>query len=384
MRRLLFAAALFVTPLFVSPLFAQQSLSERTAATIEKTFPNGHGDTWNYEEGTALEGMDGVWAATKNPEYLRYIQHCVDRFVGSDGSIRSYKPDDLSLDNILMGRQLLLLFRVTGEKRYALAADRLYRQLKQQSRIPEGGFWHKQRYPSQMWLDGLYMAGPFYAEYAATFHHPDDLNDVALQFELMEQHARDPKTGLLFHGWDESKQQRWADRTTGASPTLWSRAMGWYAMGLVDTLPYLPQDHPAHARLVAMLNRFAKAIVAQQDENGVWYQVTDKPRAKGNYEESSASAMFVYALAKGTREGWLPATYRVAADRGYKGLLKRFVTTDASGMLSLSDTADAVGLGGEPVYRDGSFAYYTGVHVVTNDARGLGALLLASNEMELK
>jgi len=361
-------------------------VSQRIAATAMSVFPNGHGDVWNYHESVVLEGMEGVWYGTANGEYFHYIQRCVDRFVGADGSIRSYKPEDLSLDNVLMGRQLILLYEVTGQEKYYKAATQIYNQLKQQPRTPEGGFWHRKTNFEQMWLDSLYVAEPFYAEYAARFHHPEDFDDIARQFTLLEQHARDPKTGLLYQGWDPSKQQRWANPKTGASPSLWSRGMGWYAMGLVDTLEYLPASHPAHARLVAMLNRFARAIVAQQDANGVWYQVADKPGAKGNYEESSASAMFVYALARGVREGWLPESYRSAAKKGYQGILTRFVKDDGKGMLELTGTSSDAGLGvalgGDPVYRDGSYLYYTSVPTLSNEARGLGALLLASNEME--
>jgi unsaturated rhamnogalacturonyl hydrolase len=159
--------------------------------------------------------------------------------------------------------------------------------------------------------------------------------------------------------------------------------MGWYGMALVDVLDYMPENHPAHARMVAMLNRFASAIVAQQDAQGVWYQITDKPDAAGNYEESSASAMFVYTLAKGVRKGWLPASYKDNAKKGYAGISRQFVRHDASGRFQFTGTADATGLGGSPTYRDGSVAYYTGVKQVSNDARGLGALLLAANEMEM-
>ena len=374
---MLLAAASAQTPATAAPV------SQRLASTIQAVFPNGRGDSWNYDEATVLEGMDRAWLATANGSYFRYIQHCVDRFIGADGSIRTYKSSDQTLDNILMGRQLLLLFRVTGQEKYYKAATELYTQLKeQQPRTSEGGFWHKKRYPDQMWLDGLYMAEPFYAEYAQQFHHPADFDDIALQFTLIDQHATDPKTGLLFHAWDSAKKQRWANPSTGQSPMLWSRGMGWYGMALVDVLDYLPADHPARPRLIAMLNRFAKAIVAQQDaKSGLWYQVTDKPHDKGNYLESSAAGMFVYTLAKGTRLRYLPQTDAASARKAWGGLLKQFTKSGKDGQLDLSGTADAVGLGGEP-YRDGTYAYYTGVEQVSNDARGLGAVLLAANEIE--
>src|SRR6185312_6221382 len=152
------------------------------------------------------------------------------------------------------------------------------------------------------------------------------------QFVLIEEHARDPKTGLLYHAWDESRQQKWADKTTGTSPNFWSRAMGWYAMALVDTLPYFPKDHPGRAQLTAILGRLADAIVKYQDsQTGLWYEVTDRAGAPGNYLESSASCMFAYSLAKGVRLGYLDAKYRASASRAYQGILHRFVRQDASG-----------------------------------------------------
>lgn len=378
MKRILLAVAL----LSANILNAQQPVSQQVAATIMAVAPHGRGHVWNYEEGTSLVGMDAAWYATANGDYFRYIQQCVDRFVDDDGTIKTYKGSEFTLDNIQMGRQLLLLYAVTGQKKYFTAATTLYDQLKHQPRTAEGGFWHKQRYPNQMWLDGLYMAEPFYAEYAATFHHPEDFDDIVHQFQLIDEHARDPKTGLYFHAWDSSKQQKWANPQTGDSAILWSRAMGWYAMALVDTLDYLPAEYPGRAKLISILNRFAKGIIATQDSNGVWYQVTDRPHAPGNFEESSGSAMFVYALAKGVRMGYLPASDQPAAKRGFAGLMHQFVTHDAHGMLVLSGTCDAVGLGGTP-YRDGTYRYYTTVSVVSNDGRGLGPMLLASREIEM-
>lgn len=356
-------------------------LSEDVAHTIIHSSPHGHGAVWNYEEGTVLVGMDTLWRTTQDPAILAYIQTCVDRFVGDDGSIRTYKRDQFTLDNVLMGRQLLVLYDATRQQKYKLAADMLYAQLKAQPHTPSGGFWHKKRYPNQMWLDGLYMAEPFYAEYAVRFHHPQDFRDIALQFRLIEDHTRDRRNGLLYHAWDESHTERWANPATGDSPTFWSRGMGWFGMALVDTLDVLPVDTPAHAELLAMLKRFAHAIAAQQDSHGVWQQVTDKAGQPGNYEESSASAMFVYTLAKGIRKGWLPASYLAVAQSGYAALQHQFLE-DHNGTVQFTSTAGAVGLGGSPTYRDGNYAYYTGVQSLTNDDRGMGALLLASVEME--
>ena len=385
-RSLVFVVALSA---FTSRARADEyPISQRVADAAIVRWPNGRFApqdapwTWNYELGTLLEGMDAVWLNSADPRYFHYIQNSVDALLAPDGSIPSLKPEDHELDNILLGRQLLLLYRLTRDQRYLTAATFLYNQLAQQPRNASGGFWHKQRYPNQMWLDGLYMAEPFRAEYASISHHPEDFNDITLQFVLMEEHARDPKTGLLYHGWDESKQERWANKQTGDSSQIWARGMGWYMMALVDTLAYYPDSDPGRKQLIAILQREAAAVARYQDPStGLWYQVVDKPGAKGNYFESSAACMFVYALAKGVRRGYLPEPYLANAQRAYHGTLTHFITTGPDGDVSLSGTVKGVGLGGDP-YHDGSYAYYIGEKVATNDPKGVGAFLLASSEME--
>ncbi len=226
------------------------------------------------------------------------------------------------------------------------------------------------------------MAEPFYAEWAATFHEDSDFNDIANQFIVMEKHARDPKTGLLYHGYDASKKEAWANKTTGLSANFWARAMGWYGMGLVDALPYFPKDHPKRNELINILNRFAIAVSKVQDsKSGLWWDVLNFPNRKGNYQEASASCMFVYALAKGVRLGYLPSSYLSVAKKGYAGIIKKFISND-NGQTNLQGTVSVSGLGGHP-YRDGSYNYYINEKVVTNDPKGIGAFLLASDEMNL-
>jgi unsaturated rhamnogalacturonyl hydrolase len=390
MKRTLRLAALIVILQMTGSAFAaqQQPWSERVAHSAIERWPNGRfvpADSrwvWNYELGTLLEGIDALWLNTSDPRYYNYLKSSIDTFIGPDGSISTWKLEEYQLDNILLGRQLLLLYGVTQDARYAKAATLLYQQLLHQPRTPTGGFWHKQKYPNQMWLDGLYMAEPFYAEYASTFHHPEAFADITHQFALIDAHARDTKTGLLYHGWDESKQETWADKQTGLSSQFWARGIGWQMMALVDTLSYYPDDDPGRRQLIAQLNRDAAAITRYQDSaTGLWYQVLDKPNAKGNYLEASAACMFVYALAKGVRQGDLPPRYLAVAERGYKGILSHFIETGADGSVSLTGTVKSVGLGGTPI-RDGSYAYYIGEKTVTNDPKGIGAFLLASTEME--
>ncbi len=342
----------------------------------------GRSQRWSYEQGVVLKGMEQVWRATNDSKYFNYIQRTIDAMVKDDGTIRTFALEDYNLDNILLGRILLLLYKTTKIEKYRKAADLLREQLRTHPRTSEGGFWHKKIYPTQMWLDGLYMAEPFYAEYAAMFHEDSDFDDIAKQFILIERHTRDAKTGLLYHGWDESRKQRWADPNTGHSPNFWGRAMGWYAMALVDTLDYFPKTHPKRAGLIAILKRLAAAVAKyQDDQSGLWYEVLDRAGAKGNYLEASASSMFVYALAKGTHRNYLPASHMQVAEKGYRGILKQFVETRADGRVDFKGTVSVGGLGGNP-YRDGSYEYYLSERVVTNDPKGIGAFLLAATEME--
>jgi unsaturated rhamnogalacturonyl hydrolase len=232
-----------------------------------------------------------------------------------------------------------------------------------------------------MWLDGLYMGQPFYAEYAQVFGEDTCYNDIANQFVWMEKHARDAKTGLLYHGWDESRSQKWANPQTGNSPHFWGRALGWYGMAMVDMLDFFPKDHPRRPELIGILNRFAEAVTKVQDESGTWYDIVDMPNEPGNYKEASASCMLVYTLAKATRLHYIPAEYSSNAQRGYEGILKEFIKVE-NGQTNLQGTVTVSGLGGNP-YRDGSFKYYMSEKLRVNDAKGLGAFIQAAAEIEM-
>ena len=340
-------------------------------------------DRWRYESGVTLSGIAQVWRQTGDARYGEFIRANIDAFVAPDGAIRTYQQAEYNLDQINQGKLLFPLLRETRDDRYRLAARLLRQQLRTQPRTSEGGFWHKLIYPHQMWLDGVYMAGPFMAEYAAWFDEPELFDEVAREILLMERVARDPQTGLLYHGWDERRQQRWADPQTGCSPHFWARAVGWYAMALVDVLDFLPAAHPQRPAVIAVLQRLAEAVCRVQDaESGVWFQILDQGQRAGNYLESSASCMFVYALARGVQQGHLAARYLAVAQRAYAGIIQRFIAVDAQGLVNVTHVCSVGGLGGTP-YRDGSFAYYMSEPVVTNDHKGVGAFILAACEMEI-
>ena len=342
----------------------------------------GRAAKWSYDQGVILKGIEGIWNATGDADYYRYIEKQIDFFVQNDGTIKGYKPDEYNIDHINNGKLVLLLYRVTGKEKYKKAADLLRNQIAHHPRTKEGGFWHKQIYPWQMWLDGLYMGQPFYAEYASTFQEDEDFNDITRQFVMMEKNARDSKTGLLYHGYDESREQKWADKKTGRYPHVWARAMGWYGCAMVDALDHFPEKHPGRDSIIKILNRFAAAVVKVQDtKSGVWYDIIDKPTAPKNYKEASASSMLVYTLAKAVRKGYIPSTYLANAKKGYAGIIKEFIKNE-DGQVNLHGTVAVSGLGGNP-YRDGSFEYYMSEPVVVNDAKGVGAFINCAVEMEM-
>jgi unsaturated rhamnogalacturonyl hydrolase len=367
----------------------EPALTLRVANQVIVRWPDGHigpkgtPTTWGFELGIVLAGMNAVWSATNDPNYFGYLHHAVDVFVQPDGAIASYDSQAYSLNNILIGRQLLTLYRMTHQEKYKLAAGRLKQQIATQPRTASGGMWHSRATPNLMLLDDQFMLAPFYAEYAATFHEPQDLEDIVKQFTLLEQHTRDPKTGLMYHGWDESHTAPWANVSTGTSATLWARGMGWYLMALVDTLPYVPEHDPHHAVLLAMLHRAAAGVERAQDpQSNLWYQTLDKPGAKENYIESSSVLMFTYAFAKGARLGYLPKPYSIAAARAWRAIRLRFVRTSESREVKITGTVTHIALGVSPA-DDGSYDYYLHAPVVDDDPKGVGAFLLAGSEMEL-
>lgn len=378
----------YISLIFCLPFFhCAQGVSDdktlwsvRMAESIMKRNPNFYAG-WDYVTGTVLKGFEEIWRKTGDQRYFDYIKMTVDSVVTADGTIDDYKLSDYNIDEINQGRMLLLLYKETGDEKYKKAADLLRRQLAEHPRTSEGGFWHKQRYPYQMWLDGLYMGSPFYAEYGKLFNQPENFDDVVKQFVLMETHARDSTTGLLYHAWDEKKEQVWADPVTGRSKIFWGRAMGWYAMALVDVLDYLPAAHPGRAGLIAILQRLANAVAnVQNDSTGVWWQVLDQPGREGNYLEASASCMFVYALAKGARLGYLDPHHKAVAEKGFQGILKQFVSENHDGTISLNQICKSAGLG---YGRDGSYEYYVYQEPkVADDGKGLGPFILAALEIE--
>ena len=341
-----------------------------------------HPGEWSYEEGVLLDGMIAEWRATGDGRLFEYVHAAVDRSVDKNGVIhmddgKPFPVDGHSMDDIEMGRSVMVMYRVLQQPKYYIAAKFLHDQMLQQPKNASGGYWHKQIYPDQMWLDGAYMSEPFLASYARTFHQPRDMDGIATQLLLMDTRMSDRSTNLLRHGWDESKKMDWADKQTGLSPEVWARAMGWYTMALVEVLERMPATDPQRAALEEVARRSLTAVARYQDPaSGLWWQVMDKGSAKGNYLEASASCMFVYSMAKAMRLGVLPLTFEPNVTRGWNGIQSHFVKPDGT----FSGTVKVAGLGGNP-YRSGTYEYYTGEAVGDDDAKGVGTYLLALSEI---
>ena len=337
---------------------------------------------WNYEEGVMLNAFWNVYQKTKDQKYFDYIKKNIDYYIDSSGNINTYVFKKFRLDDITPGSAVLDLYQATGNEKYKKAAELLRKQLSEQPRNKQGGFWHKEIYPHQMWLDGMYMAEPFYAKFAAMFNEAKDFDDIANQFILMAEHAKDSKTGLFYHGWDVSKKQKWADPKTGDSPSFWGRAMGWYLMGAVDVLDYFPENHPAREKIISIVKNLCVALMKVQDKKtNLWYLIVDKPGKAGNYLEASSSAMFMYVFAKGANKGYLDKKYFSYAKEIQKGLLNNLFKKGKDSYPDLTNTIRSAGLGGNP-YRDGSFKYYTSEPKRVNDFKALGPFINGSLQLE--
>lgn len=361
--------------------------SDKMALTLMKRHPEAYmiddskKPKWDYVHALVLHSFEELYKKNPDSRYKSYIRGYVDELVQEDGSIKTYELDKYNIDLVVPGRLLFDIYAESKQDKYLKAMQLVRKQLAEQPRTASGGFWHKQIYPNQMWLDGLYMGEPFYAQYTLTFEGGKSFDDIAKQFELIQLHATDPKTGLLYHAWDESKQMPWANKQTGNSPNFWSRALGWYVMALVDVLDYMPKEHPKQKELVKYLNNACAALAKYQDKSGLWYQVTDKGGEKGNYLEASGSSMFAYAFAKGVNKGYLPSKYKKLANKAFDGLTTVLIKkVDEDGGITLTNCCQVAGLGGTP-YRDGSYEYYINERKKDNDPKATGPFILAALEL---
>jgi unsaturated rhamnogalacturonyl hydrolase len=326
---------------------------------------------WHYHQGIFLHGMLQVWRRSGGDHYAEYAKQYVDSLIDPHGNLLFARDE---LDSIMPGLLLFPLEDKFGDRRYRAAADKLKRLFGTLNRTSEGGFWHKDKYPYQMWLDGLYMGGVFAVHYAVRYGEPELIDMVLHQERLMRKHMSDRRTGLLYHAWDESRSFPWADPVTGCSPEFWGRSLGWYGMALADFLAAIPSGHPGRGELEKALTSFVQSIIRFQDnESGLWYQVVDKGHMPDNWLETSCTSLFIYTIAKAVKMGFCGAPEAEAAKKGYEGLIRR-VYADSNGHLVIPDICIGTSAG--------DYLHYVSRPVSDNDLHGAGAFILACTAIE--
>ena len=329
--------------------------------------PEGH---FHYHQGVFLSGVYKTYEACRDGRYFQYVKDWVDSCIGEDGVIR--ECDKTQLDDMQPGILLYPLLDRTGDGRYRKALDFILSVIRDFPKNQAGGFWHKYRYPDQMWLDGLYMAGPVVAEYGSRFQVPEDIDLVAEQALLMEEKTKDSGTGLLSHAWDCSRKVAWANQETGLAPEFWGRSIGWVPVAVLDDLDFIPETHPKYGELCRMVRELLMAVCRYQSPEGRWYQVVDKPEGEGNWLETSCSCLFVAALCKAVREGILPEEYLNYAKKGYEGVIH-----------SLDWEGDDLLVGGVCIGTGvGDYNHYINRPTSVNDLHGVGAFLIMCTECE--
>lgn len=375
---------LFVAGLCVLSLHAQSYYFVRMADSEMKRSPEAwmldfsRQPKWNYCHGLVLQSILQVWEKTGETKYYDYAYRFADDMINDQGVIKGYKMRDYNIDRVNSGKILFPLYAASGKEKLRMAADSLRTQMATHPRTADGGFWHKKVYPHQMWLDGLYMASPFLAQYAAVRNEPSLFDDVARQIITVAKHTLDEKTGLYYHAWDESRSQQWADPLTGKSPHFWSRSIGWYMMAIVDVLDFLPESHPDRPEIIRILKDLSLSLENVRDkETGMWYQVTDRIGAEGNYLESTGSIMFIYSWIKAARKGYISPLYLKKGMDAYQKYIDTFVREEQDGTLSITNCCAVAGLGGKP-YRSGTYEYYISEPVRDNDPKAVGPFIMTS------
>ncbi len=352
------------------------STPEAPVWNIEK-IRAGKKNTWNYIDGCMIKALIELYGITGKSDYLSFADSFIDYFVCEDGTIKNYNPEDYNLDNVNTGKTLYSLYSIFGKHKYRLAMDLIYTQLEHQPRTREGNFWHKAIYPNQVWLDGLYMAQPFYMQYELSFNDRRACSDSFHQFQVVHDIMRNPQNGLYYHAYDASHKQFWCDPVTGLSSSFWLRAEGWFAMALIDTWELMPPSMSSEKdALRLMFQELVDAMLPYQDAGtGMWYQVINLPNISPNYLEESGSAIFSNAIMKGVRLGVLDQRYYQFGRRAFDGIC-RTCLSESDGCLTLKNICLVAGLGNRN-HREGTFDYYMHEPIVENDAKGVAPLILA-------
>jgi unsaturated rhamnogalacturonyl hydrolase len=335
---------------------------------------------WAYD--VAFLGMAIDRLGKTDVKYSKYMETWVNHFVKPDGSVTDYRLKEYNLDRIFPGRNVLTVYKRNPDPKYKIALDNFIEQLKSHPKTNSGGYWHKNIYPWQMWLDGIFMASTYMAQYAKEFNTPAWFDVATAQTKMIYEKTLDPQTGLLMHAWDESRTQKWCDPATGQSHYPWSRAMGWYLLAIEDILECLPENHPDRAALITILQKTCNALLKVRDpKTGLWFQVLNQGGREGNYLEGSGSAMYTYAFARGAHKGYLDKKYLAIADSAFDGIIKELITVDEKGFVTLHNICGGCGLGGNP-YRDGTYEYYINEKRIDNDTKGVAPFIMAALELD--
>jgi len=365
----------------------ESSTPERPAWNAELLM--GHVDfKWNYVDGCMMKAILDIYEATGDKKYLNFVDEFVSYYVSEDGKILGYDKEEYNSDHINGGKVLFPLYFITGKEKYKRAIENLHSQLLTHPRTPAGNFWHKKIYPNQVWLDGLYMTLPFLAEYETRFNQSHGIKDIVKQFTNVYNSMRDEASGLLFHGYDETKEAFWADATTGLSKNFWSRSLGWYIMALVDTAVQIDeQQFDERETLIRYLKEVSDALIKASDpKTGMLWQVTSEQGREGNYLETSSSSALAYALMKGARLGFLPEFYIDKGKKVFNSIVEQKLKTSDDKLPVLTDVCLVAGLGvysgkGDYELRDGTYEYYVSEPRVENDAKGTAPFLMAFAEI---
>ncbi len=358
----------------------KESTPEKPIWNIE-SIKHGKPAHWNYIDGCMITSLIELYHVKKDQKYLDFSKAFIDHFIDSDGSIKGYNISHYNVDDICEGRVLFDLLRMTGDQKYLKAIEFIHQHIKTQPRTKEGNFWHKLIYPNQVWLDGLFMAQPFYTRYETTLNHKQNYDDIIHQFERVRLHMFDPSKKLYVHGYDAEKTIFWADPVTGKSKNFWLRAMGWYVVAIVDVMSYM-EDERVNTFFKPLLQEIVDGLLQYQDpKTKMFYQVVDMKDQPGNYVEASGSALISYAILKGTRLNALPPHYKSKGIEIFYGIIDTYLS-EKDGDLNLGGICLVAGLGPENNRRrDGSYAYYISEPIVENDAKGVGPLIMAYTEV---
>lgn len=335
---------------------------------------------WNYIDGCMIISLLSINNITGNEKYFEFAESFIDYYVQEDGSILGYDKFKYNLDDINEGRVLFELYERTKKEKYRLAIEKQYEQIKEQPRTNTGNFWHKEIYPNQIWLDGIYMAQVFSTMYSKYYKNAD-YSDVLMQIKNVEKYMRDPQTGLYYHGMDCSKSIFWADPQTGLSKNFWLRSVGWFSVAMADIIEIT--DGSAREEISRIFCQLMKDVAVYRDEEtGMYWQVVDQPGREGNYLETSGSAMIAYAMLKGARLGILDKKFAELGKGTFDGICEKYLDVNDDGDLNLGGICLVAGLGpADNPRRDGSFEYYISEPIVENDAKGVAPFILCYTEI---